>query len=85
MVRTPPLWWYQNCAIALGVKLEEILDYEHVGWHRTPKAPTPPDANWLKEKAAAKGQTKPAQTRATSDKGPGVAPLLRKSGLAADD
>jgi DNA-binding Xre family transcriptional regulator len=47
LVKNPPLWWYQNCAIALGVKLEDILDYEHSGWHGTARAPAPPDPSWL--------------------------------------
>jgi hypothetical protein len=48
LVKNPPLWWYQNCAIALGVKIEELLDYEHSGWHGTDRAPAPPDPSWLK-------------------------------------
>jgi hypothetical protein len=50
MVKNPPLWWYQNCAIALDVKLEEILDYEHSGWPGSPQAPKPPPPGRLDDR-----------------------------------
>jgi len=52
MVKNPPLWWYQNCAIALGVELDDILDYEHEGWRASPQAPHPPGPNWQKRTGA---------------------------------
>ena len=78
MVKNPPLWWYQNCAIALGVKFEQILDYEHSGWHGSDRAPTPPGADWLKAPRA-------KQKRTASSTVAGAPRLLRKSSLAAPD
>jgi DNA-binding Xre family transcriptional regulator len=84
LVKNPPLWWYLNCAIALGVKIEDILDYAHSGWHGTLRAPTPPDPSWLKAKAQGKAQKKPAPPQAAKpSKGTSVRhQRLRKSGLA---
>jgi transcriptional regulator with XRE-family HTH domain len=31
-VRLPPLQWYVNCAIALGVELDEVVDSWHFRW-----------------------------------------------------
>jgi DNA-binding Xre family transcriptional regulator len=83
MVKNPPLWWYQNCAIALDVQLEDILDYEHSGWRGTERAPAPPDPSWLKAKAQKKSPQPQAAQRAKS--GAVRHPRLRESGLAAKD
>jgi hypothetical protein len=80
MVKNPPLWWYNNCAIALGVKLEEILDYTHSGWHGSDEAPKSPGADWLKAPTRKQKQTAPSTAPSAA------APrLLRKSSLAASD
>jgi hypothetical protein len=50
-VESPPLWWYVNCAIALGVELEDVLDAPEREWRRRPAAPRPPGPAWLEERA----------------------------------
>lgn len=50
MVINAPLWWYGNCAIALGVELDEILDEQDRMWRRRPAAPRPPGPDWPKRK-----------------------------------
>jgi hypothetical protein len=50
-IENAPLWWYVNCAIALGVELENILDDYELRWHRSVTAPTPPGPEWLAERA----------------------------------
>jgi DNA-binding Xre family transcriptional regulator len=42
-----PLWWYQNCAIALGVDLENVLDYGADEWQATGRALQAPDPGWI--------------------------------------
>lgn len=49
-VANPPLWWYVNCALALNVALEEILDPELASWRATPSAPRPPSDDWLTDR-----------------------------------
>ena len=83
LVKSPPLWWYQNCAIALGVKLDDILDYEHSRWHATPQAPAPPKASWLKTKTQGERPGDHAAPPAKQDLR--REPRLRKSALAAKD
>lgn len=68
LVQKPPLWWYQNCAIALGVELEEILDYEHTGWLASPRAPKPPGPTWLKEVAKRAADIKPPRAASASQR-----------------
>jgi transcriptional regulator with XRE-family HTH domain len=50
-VATPPLWWYVNCAIALNVELEEVLEEDVRGWHATARVPVPPPGDWLGDPA----------------------------------
>lgn len=45
----PPLAWYVNCAIALGVELEDVLDEWQLRWKRLPGAPEPPKPGWIEE------------------------------------
>lgn len=79
MAPNAPLWWYTNCAIALGVKLEKILDPQDQGWHPSSKARVPPGPNWPEAERAARERRK---SGASSGAG---GPRLRKSGLAAPD
>src|SRR5947208_16222237 len=77
-----PLWLYRNCAIALGVKLERILDAREKGWRPRPAAPQPPPTGWLQGRArlgdagrrgsAASGSA-PSQARAGGGGGGGSA------------
>jgi hypothetical protein len=46
-----PLWWYVNCAIALRVKLKDVIDEPDLEWRRRPSAPAPPGPEWLAEHA----------------------------------
>lgn len=75
MAPNAPLWWYTNCAIALGVKLDEIFGPEEQQWRPSSKAPAPPAPDW------AVAEAKPTATSAV------VAPArrFRKSNLAAPD
>jgi transcriptional regulator with XRE-family HTH domain len=41
-----PLWWYRNCAIALGVELDDVIDDRERGWRPTLKTPEPPGPEW---------------------------------------
>jgi hypothetical protein len=41
-----PLWWYVNCATALGLGLEDVLDDRDFEWHSVPGAPEPPGPEW---------------------------------------
>jgi hypothetical protein len=50
-VENAPLWWYVNCAIALGVELDDVLDASDQRWRWRPTAPAPPGAEWLAEHA----------------------------------
>jgi transcriptional regulator with XRE-family HTH domain len=45
-LRNAPLWWYRNCAIALGVELDEILDERELQWRPRQNAQQPPAQNW---------------------------------------
>lgn len=45
-----PLWWYRNCAIALGVELDEILDDQDRSWRYRPAAPKAPGPDWPKRR-----------------------------------
>lgn len=47
-LRSPPLWWFVNCAHVLNVKLETILDRYQRDWHPTRSAPRPPTSGFLK-------------------------------------
>jgi len=49
-VKNPPLWWYVNCAIALNVELEDVLDEESLAWRATDGAPSPPDIDFLADR-----------------------------------
>ena len=48
-MNAPHLWWYVNCAIALNVELEEILEDDARDWHATARAPAPPPGDWRAE------------------------------------
>jgi transcriptional regulator with XRE-family HTH domain len=48
-VLNAPLWWYVNCAIALGVELEEVLDNQDLSWRRQ-HSERPPSRRWLEER-----------------------------------
>jgi DNA-binding Xre family transcriptional regulator len=75
MVKNPPLWWYQNCAIALGIKVEEILDYAHQGWHGTPRARNEPPPNWVSiARARRQGTSVPPAASRRGRKGSLAAP-----------
>ena len=43
-----PFWWYRNCAIALQVDLDEILDERELRWRPAGRARRPPGPEWLK-------------------------------------
>jgi transcriptional regulator with XRE-family HTH domain len=50
LAKTPPLWWYVNCAIALNVTLEEVLEEDAEDqWYATAGAPVPPPNGWWAE------------------------------------
>jgi transcriptional regulator with XRE-family HTH domain len=50
-VTNPPLWWFINCARALNVELEEILDPELRAWRPGPhQAAAPPPPEWLTDR-----------------------------------
>jgi transcriptional regulator with XRE-family HTH domain len=51
-LQTAPLWWYVNCAIALNVDLEEVLDQRTLGWRATRSAPAPPGQEFLADRYA---------------------------------
>lgn len=47
-IANPPLAWYVNCAIALGVELEDVLDEWQLRWKRlTDFAREPPPPGWI--------------------------------------
>jgi transcriptional regulator with XRE-family HTH domain len=50
-VANPPLWWFINCARALNVELEEILDPKLLAWRPGPNAAAgPPPPEWLTDR-----------------------------------
>lgn len=79
MAPNAPLWWYTNCATALGVKFDEILDPQDQGWRPTLNAPVPPGPDWPGSARAAK-----ARRKLSASSGVGAA-RLRKSDLAEQD
>jgi len=44
---TRPLWWYTNAATVLSIDLDELLGPAKAEWFARPKAPLPPNANFL--------------------------------------
>jgi transcriptional regulator with XRE-family HTH domain len=48
--KNAPLWWYVNCAIALDVGLEDVLEPVDLRWYSRPSAPKPPGVDWLAER-----------------------------------
>jgi len=49
-VENAPLWWYVNCAIALNLPLEDVLDDELVKWRAARQATSPPDQTFLADR-----------------------------------
>jgi transcriptional regulator with XRE-family HTH domain len=49
-VKNPLLWWYVNCAIALNVELEDVLDEQLLAWRTSAKAPSAPDIGFLADR-----------------------------------
>jgi DNA-binding XRE family transcriptional regulator len=48
----PPLAWYVNCAIALGVRLERVLDDGDLDWRRLDIDALKPPRDWIKKARA---------------------------------
>jgi transcriptional regulator with XRE-family HTH domain len=49
-VTAAPLWWYVNCAIALNLPLEDLLDDRLLDWRPTKNALAPPEQAFLADR-----------------------------------